>query len=299
MENLRFYCSLFLILGMALLPGCASPGSSGSYSGTPTVSSLPAKNVPDSTIPATGLEPSVTPRDDEKAIRSFMDDPTESIVFQKKMTTADGKELEIYAANKSQFYVDSDTGQVIGAVFLSREPVKSGPYTLESAETPALVFVRNHYPSFSSRNMHLISSKVLDHGDAGVEYSYTWAELVNGVNIGNQAGISIDPNGKILSYHSSDGHVPHVEPAKITLETANSTAVNYILSRTNISNITRIESSGHLTFNQPDRTEEIWSMQVEIRFMSPYSDGGFEDHRGGWFQIDAMNGTVVGYEPCA
>jgi hypothetical protein len=237
--------------------------------------------------------------DPKESVRAFIGEPTATVEFERSMTNVFGEQSDVYKVNRDRFYVDAKTGRVLLASFLSRDPVKTGPYTKDSAEALALAYAKEHYPDFTSRNMQLTESKILDHGDGGMEYAYSWSEQLYGINLGNSVHVSVDPLGRIMNYYSRDKPAPAVQPAKITKDAANATAVDYVINQTRISTITSIESSPQLEVMLTDQNKVVWNVNLEIRFKSPYEGmEGMEDHRGGHVYVDAMDGEVVNYEPC-
>ncbi|MDO9323691.1 MAG: hypothetical protein Q7T80_01910 [Methanoregula sp.] len=236
-----------------------------------------------------------TGADPEKTIRAFIGDPAAQVEFEKNITNTRGIDMKMYRVNDNRFTIDAETGTVIGVSVISPDSKKFGPLSRNQAEAVAHEYAIKHYPDFTTRNMQLTESRTIDHGNAGAEYSFTWCEQVFGINNGNRVGMSVDPNGKIMGYYAEDKPAPVIRPAKISKESAHATAVDYVISQTRISNITTIESASQLNVLQSDPGTVVWTVDLEIRFHPP---GGFEDHRGGRVYVDAMQGTVLKYEPC-
>lgn len=278
------FFSLILVLGFIVCPGCTS---------TKAQVIQPERT---SSFQEETLNPArTTVADPIESIRTFIGDPAAQVVFEKNFTNTRGIDLKTYRVNGDRFTLDPDTGTVIGVSVISPDSKKFGPLSKDQAEAVAYDYAIKHFPDFTTRNMQLTESRTIDHGAAGAEYSFLWSEQSFGINIGNYAGMSVDPNGKIMAYHENNKPAPAVRPAKISKMTANATAVDYVISQTQISNITAIESVSQLTVFRGDRKTVVWNVDLEVRFQAPY---GLEDHRGGNVYVDAMNGTVVNYEPC-
>jgi len=228
-------------------------------------------------------------------VRQYLGDPAAPVVFEKNFTNSRGVDLGMYRVNDERFTVDAMTGTIIGVSVISPDSKKFGPLSKDQAEAVALDYAMRHYPDFSSRNMQLAESRLIDHGDMGAEYSFLWSEQKFAIDLGNYAGMSVDPNGKIMAYHETNKPVPAVRQAKISKMTANATAVDYVISQTQIRNISAIESDSHLTVLDGNPATVAWDVDLEVRFLLP---NGLEDHRGGRVYVDAMKGTVVNYEPC-
>jgi hypothetical protein len=236
-----------------------------------------------------------TVADPEKTIRAFLGDPAAPVVFEKNFTSPRGIDRGLYRVNNERFTVDAMTGSIVGVSVIGSDAKQPGPLSREQAEAVALDYATRHYPDFSTRNMQLAESRLIDHGDAGAEYSFLWSEQQSGIDLGNYVGMSVDPNGKIMAYHQLDKPVPAVRPAKISKATANATAVDHVISFTQIRNITAIESGSRLVVPDSNPATVAWRVDLEVRFMAP---NGIEDHRGGNVYVDAINGTVINYEPC-
>ncbi|WP_292349741.1 YcdB/YcdC domain-containing protein [Methanoregula sp. PtaU1.Bin006] len=231
----------------------------------------------------------------EKSIRTFLGDPDAPVIFERNFTNSRGIDLGVYQAYGERFTVDAMTGSIIGISVISPDVKKTGPLSKDQAEAVALDYAMRHYPDFSSRNMQLAESGLIDHGDMGAEYSFLWSEQKSGINLGNYVGMSVDPNGKIMNYHEINKPVPAVRPAEVSKMAANATAVDHVISRTKIRNITAIESGSRLSVIDSNPATVAWIVDLEIRFLLP---NGLEDHRGGNVYVDAMKGNVINYEPC-
>jgi len=283
-NNLLLFFSTILVLGFIVCPGCTTTKVLGTQ---PDLSLSQQAGTQDPGRTTAG--------DPEKTIRAFLGDPAAPVVFEKNFTSSRGIDLKTYRVDSDRFTVDADTGAILGVSVISPDSKKFGPLSKDLAEAVALEYATRHFPDFSTRNMQLTGSQTLDHGAAGAEYSFTWSEQTSGINNGNRVGMNVDPNGKIMAYHANDNPAPVIRPAQISKAAANATAVEYVISRTQIGNITTIESGSQLNVLPGDPGTVAWTVDLEVRFQAPY---GLEDHRGGTVYIDAMTGNVVNYEPC-
>lgn len=294
MKRVPVFLISMALIGLVILAGCAALAP-----GTGNGPSLPADGTRPAVSPAASLNPAgspsaAVPRDPVEAIREFTGNQTAAVILTYNLTASDGRRIDIYRMGGDNFYVNGNTGTVMGASF-SLPPVKTGPYTNVTAEPVARAFAGKHYPGFATRNM-AARSETLDHGDGGIEYQYTWTEMEDGVEVGNIVMVSVNPDGQVLSYHAYDEPVPHFEPARISKETANATAVDYVITRGSIKNITEIRSWSRLALNPLDRSEVTWVVDMMVVFQDPGYPGG-SDYRGGLVTIDGVNGTVIGYNP--
>jgi hypothetical protein len=283
-KHLLLFFSILLVLGFIVCPGCTTTKVPGTQ---PDVSLSQQTETQNPARTTTG--------DPEKTIMAFIGDPAAPVVFEKNVTNTRGTDLKIYRVNEDRFTVDAETGTVIGVSVISPDSKKFGPLSKDQAEAVAHEYALIHYPDFITRNMQLTVSRTIDHGDAGAEYSFLWSEQTFGINNGNYAGMNVDPNGKIMGYYANDKPAPVIRPAKISKAAANATAVDYVIAKTQISNITTIESSSQLNVIPGDPGTVAWTVDLEVRYQAPY---GLEDHRGGNVWIDAITGNVVNYEPC-
>jgi len=295
MKRVPVFLISIALTGLVILAGCAA-----SAPGTGNGPALSADGTRPAVSPAASPDPAgspsaVTPRDPVASIREFTGNQTAAITLAYNLTAFDGRRIDIYRMGGDNFYVDGNTGTVMGAAFISIPPVKAGPYTNVTAEPVARAYAEKHYPGFTTRNM-VARSETLDHGDGGIEYMYTWTEMEDGVDVGNLAAVSVNPDGQVLSYHAYDDPVPHFEPATLSMETANATAVDYVITRGSIKNVTEIRSWSRLALNPLNRSEVTWVVDMMVLFRDPGYPGG-SDYRGGLVTIDGVNGTVIGYNP--
>jgi hypothetical protein len=283
-NRLLVFFSTILVLGFIVCPGCITTKVLGTQ--------------PDLTLsqPAETQDPAkTTAGDPEKTIRAFLGEPAAPVVFEKNFTNSRGIDLKTYRVNGDRFTVDAETGTILGVSVISPDSKKFGSLSKDQAEAVALEYATRHFPDFSTRNMQLAESRLIDHGAAGAEYSFLWSEQTFGINNRNYAGLNVDPNGKIWGYHANDKPAPVIRPARISKAAANATAVEYVISRTQIGNITTIESGSRLSVLDSDPATVAWIVELEVRFLLP---NGLEDHRGGNVYVDAMKGNVINYEPC-
>jgi len=283
-NNVLLFFSIILILGFVVCPGCTSTRAQDIQ---PDGSLSHLTEMQDQARTTAG--------NPEKTIRAFLGDPAAPVVFEKNFTNSRGIDLKMYRVDGDRFTVDAETGTILGISVISPDSKKFGPLSKDQAEAVALEYATRHFPDFSVRNMQLAESRLIDHGAAGAEYSFLWSEQTFGINNGNYAGLNVDPNGKIMGYYANDKPVPVIRAARISKAAANATAVEYVISRTQIGNITTIESGSRLSVLDSDPATVAWIVDLEIRFQAPY---GLEDHRGGNVYVDAMKGNVINYEPC-
>nr|WP_321351843.1 PepSY domain-containing protein [uncultured Methanoregula sp.] len=235
--------------------------------------------------------------DPTESVRQFIGDPDAVVVFEKSNKNVLGEPYDTYRVNGERFTVDSDTGSVIGASFFSVPMTKSTNLSLDRAEIVARKFAERHYINFNSRIMEPTESKVLDHGDAGIEYAFTWSEQDNNINTGNTVHVSVNTEGTVLSYYARDKTAPKIEQtARIGKDQAIETATRYVIERSKIGNITSTETSAHLMVMPDDHNRVVWTVDLQLQFMD--SGIGILDHRGGEIYVDAMTGDVVKYNPC-
>lgn len=236
------------------------------------------------------------PGDARESIRQFIGNPMAVVIFDEHNTNFIGEAYDTYRVDRDRFTVDPGTGAVTGAFFFSVPMTENKTLTLQEAAGTAKEFAASHYNNFNSRNMQLTEAKMLDHGAGGIEYSYTWSEQSMNISLGNAVHVSVNTDGRILSYNARDTIAPKVEPARIGKDPAVETATRYVITATKITNITSNETSALLTVMPDNQNRVVWKVDLELRFLNP--DIGIEDHRGGLVYVDAMTGDVVKYEPC-
>ncbi|MBP2133870.1 hypothetical protein J2128_001824 [Methanomicrobium sp. W14] len=111
-------------------------------------------------------------------------------------------EYYVFKTGNGQIYVNKYSGLVERASF-SNAKETSKKVLIDSSESIKIgeEYAKEKYNGFEKMNMKITYSELLDHADAGYEYSYVWRESLNGVFTPNSVAIDINPeSGEITSY---------------------------------------------------------------------------------------------------
>ena len=233
--------------------------------------------------------------EDRRIVQAFLENPDATVVYERNETDSRIGNYHIYQTDEGEIYVNDQSRRVDRAGFYeSVSPTKKVMIDQDRAETIARSYAVKNYPGFSTRNMVLTEAKLLDHGDAGKEYSFAWQEQVFGVSNGNFVLISVSPgHGEILSYLSRDRTAPEITEPKIAKEQAIDTAVKYFTNVNELSDTTGLEVSAKVSVVPFLQDRVMWIVDLHIDLPDD-----LRGHRGGQVYLDAETGDVALYNPC-
>jgi|GEM_PF-2457390 len=229
---------------------------------------------------------------DRLTVQAFLENPDAIVVYARNESGPVG-DYHIYRTDDGEFYVNDQSGRVERAGFYeSVQPTKKIVISQDLAESIARSYAVEKYSEFSTRNMQMMESKLLDHGDMGKEYSFTWHEQVFGVSTGNYVHISIEPEkGEVLAYLSRDRAAPAIQAPKITKEQAIDKAEKYFMDIYSFSTSEGLETSATSAVVPFLQNRVVWIVELHI-------DLPRGDHRGGQVYVDAETGDVLNFNPC-
>ena len=233
--------------------------------------------------------------EDRRIVQAFLENPNASVVYERDETDSRIGNYHIYQTDEGEIYVNDQSRRVDRAGFYeSVSPTKKVMIDQDRAETIARSYAVKNYPGFSTRNMVLTEAKLLDHGDAGKEYSFAWQEQVFGISNGNFVLISVSPgHGEILSYLSRDRTAPEITAPKIAKEKAVETAVKYFTDVNELSDTTGLEVSAKVSVVPFLKDRVMWIVDLHIDLPDD-----LRGHRGGQVYVDAETGDVALFNPC-
>jgi len=217
----------------------------------------------------------------------FLGTTAVAVQFQKTEHLNHG-EYYVFCTGDGQIYVNAYTGAVERASF-DRAREGSRENRLEAAETEAIAkaYAEEKYSGFAERNMRLIESKVVDHGDAGSEYAYVWREEINGVLTPNTVVVSLDPDsGDITSYIGIQREIRCPLEPSVTRDEALKIATGQFPEI----RVTDATADLSIEYTQPGVQTLTWVITMK---------GEPEDHvlQGGLVVIDALTGNVLMVSP--
>ena len=245
-----------------------------------------------------GLPP-LTADEAKASVREFENAPGMALEQKRTMSTLRGEVYEM-ASDGGRYYVNAKTGDVELASFYGKNNDEglvsqlleyvgiskrsgSGPVTMDQAFSIAQGYARENYGSFNDRTMVLTESKLVDHGDGGKTYYFTWMEKVNGISIPNGVVVTIDAEtGNVLSYIAIDQPVSADIVPMVSQNSVIATATSAFPS------INVVKSNALLkVISTDDGTQKlVWSVDIL---------GTPKNHieQGGNVIIDAHTGDIV------
>jgi hypothetical protein len=220
----------------------------------------------------------------EEKVSEFQGNPWDKVTFEgkKKFSSMD---MFVYSTNEGRFYVNPKTERVEGAFLKNMEKLFKNSQSMGDYEKISEQFAKTKYPNFTSRNMVLTDSAIIDHGNAGNEYLFIWSELIGEAVTQNSVKMSYIPKRDILSYIGIERPVTIDTKPTITREEATEKAINVFgtLPSPSINSKLRVISYG--------KTQRlVWDVVILSQ-----SDTGFS--LGGSVLIDAVDGTVLFVNP--
>lgn len=199
--------------------------------------------------------------------------------------------------DNSSILVNNSSGKATNASLLSGNDSRIR-LSADDAMAIALDYAQNHFEGFKTLNMTLSNEKLLDHGSDGVEYYFSWTEMLSGAYSLNSTIVTVNAtNGCINKYYESYGPTPvEVNPyiskdQAIAIATGTDYFKNY--------RPTSVEATLYTGYgSRPLRL--IWRVDITCNFNVTDSTTGMAipDHRGGQVTVDAMTGEVVDVNPC-
>lgn len=224
----------------------------------------------------------------KKTVQEFLGENEISIKYEGMMSTALG-DIILLENDDGCYYVNLQTKKVEGALFLkSLENSNEVRLNEKNAQTVAENYANSKYKSFMRNNMQLISSVLLDHGDAGKEYNFVWCKILNGVITPDFVSISINPNnGNIISYQGIKRALDVDLDPEISEQDAIETAIEQFDEIESV--ITETQSA--VIYNNQNEQCLAWVVSLTGK------GSGDLFTRGGIVTVDAVTGEVVRVDP--
>lgn len=219
----------------------------------------------------------------KEKVKKFIDTPNATLSYKKDINLPylKGYELE---SDDGIFIVNKLSGDVEGAYFKNKMARLSNiTIKLDDAKAKAEKFAEKHYTGFSSINMKLRKADILDHGDAGKEYIFSWQEEINWIYTPNYVCITIDPStGDLTSY------IGITRPVNINLDSKISEDKAITIASAQFDNISvaRADATLNVIYTSDEKQKVAWIVDV---LGEPKDD----ITQGGSVTIDAMTGEVA------
>lgn len=223
----------------------------------------------------------------KEKVQVFVNVSPSSIQY-KGIKNVDIGNYYVFDTGNGQAYVNMYTGTVERAWFA--DALKSSgevKLDLAAAESVAKKYAGEKYTGFLDKNMQLLGSGLINHGDAGNEYSFIWREKVNRAQTPNMVVVNVNPtSGKVISYIGIERDVSYTLEPEISQDKATRIAedqfpgIHVINSKADLS----------VEYAKPGIQSLTWVVTLK---------GEPVDHvlQGGLVVIDALTGKVLLTEP--
>lgn len=218
----------------------------------------------------------------ESAVQ-FLDNSGADVQYQEE-DHLDIGDYYVFSTGNGKVYVNMNTGIVERASFNDARK-SSGKVLIDSTEAEKISkeYARENYDGFDDKNMQLTYSKLIDHVDAGYEYSIVWRENIEGALTPNFVAIDINAeSGEISSYIGIHRDIDCSVKPQISEEDALKIAEKQFPGI----EVSKSESYLSIEYTKPDIQSLIWviTLKGEPANYSLY---------GGTVVIDAVNGNVL------
>lgn len=223
----------------------------------------------------------------EENVKIFAENPAMALMHTGNISFPGGDDY-ILSSGMSTYYVNQKNGDV--EVMYNSEAEKDSKLiklSLTKAEDTAKKFAESKYKDFGIKNMVRTEGKLLDHGDAGSEYVFSWCEKINTTMTPNWVSVTVNPNsGDIINYIGIQRPITISTNARIDQTTATQIAIEQFKDL----NDAKGTSELFVAYTKPDTQQLLWVVEV---------NGGLKDglYQGGEVIIDALNGDVINVNP--
>lgn len=128
-------------------------------------------------------------------------DAIDSITMKK---TYVGDVYQVITGTENIFNINVNTGQVETAMIQTGLEDSVAGMELSGMKKIAESFAERHYLNFADKKMTLVDSRVIDHGDMGKEYVFSWNAKSGDAYTLSAVSISYFPDDNTMHYHGTD-----------------------------------------------------------------------------------------------
>ncbi|ADN36532.1 Propeptide PepSY amd peptidase M4 [Methanolacinia petrolearia DSM 11571] len=217
-------------------------------------------------------------------IIKFTGSSDENVNCREMIEFPSGKVYEV-TTDTGRFYVNAKTGEIESAIVRNGLSVCSiTAKDIAGMKDQAESFVQKNYRNFSEKDM-VFESRIVDHGDAGREYLFTWKEMVGEAYTPSVVMISVFPDSDSIAYIGIDRPLLIETTPKVSQETAQKTALETFA----MGSSAKVQSKLVVV---PDGASQklVWIVDT---IESTKDDLG----HGGTVIVDAVSGEVLSINP--
>jgi len=137
-------------------------------------------------------------------IQKFAGSPVDAIDHITMMKTYVGNVYQVATQTGNVYNINVKTGRVETAIIQAGLEDSIAGNDLLGMENVAESFAEKHYPDFADKKMTLVESRVIDHGDMGKEYVFSWNAKSGDAYTLSAVSISYFPEDNTMYYHGTD-----------------------------------------------------------------------------------------------
>lgn len=218
-------------------------------------------------------------------IQKFIGSPVGAIEHISVMKTYVGEVYQVTTVSGDLFNINVKTDEIETAIIQNGLKTTITGASLSEMQDVAETYAKDHYKNFTKKNMTLVQSKVINHGDMGEEFVFVWNERSGEAYTLSGVLISIYPEDNTIEYHGTDQELLIDTTPKISQTDAQTTGERTFGMRS------AARTQSHLcVILYGDRQRLAWIVNTE-----EYDKRGFA--HGGTVTIDAISGEVLSTDP--
>jgi hypothetical protein len=137
-------------------------------------------------------------------IQKFAGSPVDAIEHITVMKTYVGNVYQVTTGTGNVYNINTKTGQVETAIIQTGQENSIAGKDFAGIETIAESFAEKHYTNFAAKKMTLVESRVIDHGDMGKEYVFSWNAKSGDAYTLSAVSVSYFLDDNMMFYHGTD-----------------------------------------------------------------------------------------------
>ena len=137
-------------------------------------------------------------------IQKFTGSPVDAIDHITMKKTYVGDVYQVTTKTRNVYSINVKTGQIETAMIQTGLTDSIAGKDLSGMEKVAESFAEKHYSNFTAKKMTPVESRVIDHGDMGKEYVFSWNAKSGDAYTLSAVSISYFPDDNTMYYHGTD-----------------------------------------------------------------------------------------------
>jgi len=140
----------------------------------------------------------------QENIQKFTGSQPDAIDHITMMKTYVGNVYQVATTTGNVYNINVKTGQVETAIIQTGLEDSIAGKDLLGMEKVAESFAEKHYTNFADTKMTPVESRIIDHGDMGKEYVFSWNAKSGDAYTLSAVSISYFPDDNTMHYHGTD-----------------------------------------------------------------------------------------------